>query len=210
MRRSFLWEKEHQIFNFPDVFHNQCGVSHIKHWPENLRDDELEWEANEDDPASSTGPLYRSPFNSKYFLSFGLRFPSLRKSSLHMWKNPNEFLAIFLDDIQAKCFLLNRAPGCSPRRKCVPSRPARITGVSKTQQLLFVIQLISIAYHCIIDESRAFYPDGTRRAGGVACCMYPANHIAKPEPRRADAAGVAALFTHFLQHFSSRPLTSKT
>lgn len=42
-----------------DVFHNQCGVSHIKHWPENLRDDELEWEANEDDPASSTGPLYR-------------------------------------------------------------------------------------------------------------------------------------------------------
>ena len=41
------------------MFHNQCGVSHISHWPENLRDDELTWEANEDDPASSTGPLYR-------------------------------------------------------------------------------------------------------------------------------------------------------
>ena len=49
---------------FADVFHNQCGVSHISHWPENLRDDELAWAANEDDPASSTGPIYRAGLNS--------------------------------------------------------------------------------------------------------------------------------------------------
>ena len=48
-----------QMSRFADVFHNQCGVSHISHWPENLRDDELAWAANEDDPASSTGPVYR-------------------------------------------------------------------------------------------------------------------------------------------------------
>ena len=49
-----------QMSRFADVFHNQCGVSHISHWPENLRDDELAWAANEDDPASSTGPIYRA------------------------------------------------------------------------------------------------------------------------------------------------------
>ena len=49
-----------QMSRSADVFHNQCGVSHISHWPENLRDDELAWAANEDDPASSTGPIYRA------------------------------------------------------------------------------------------------------------------------------------------------------
>ena len=49
---------------FADVFHNQCGVSHISHWPENLRDDQLAWAANEDDPASSTGPVYRAGLKS--------------------------------------------------------------------------------------------------------------------------------------------------
>ena len=52
------------MYIFADVFHNQCGVSHISHWPENLRDDELAWAANEDDPASSTGPIYRAGLNS--------------------------------------------------------------------------------------------------------------------------------------------------
>ncbi len=40
-----------------DVSHIQCGIQHAKHWPPELRNEQITWLSNEN--LERTGPVYR-------------------------------------------------------------------------------------------------------------------------------------------------------